>query len=439
MFYRIINTIKHILIGFYLMALMIDTVEVHISLDAIYCKKIGKNLYQIIGEVTDYGELQGSSRCVKKTDNGNVPYEVYHANESLPTSHTGIGFKFMHRTANCLPHVILNCSIAKIMQGHNVYGSSDITAGVLEMLGVFKDTYPEFAQYLNFSTAQISRFDVTLPIQTQSITTAEKIRDYFRNVDWGRYRNLSVCNVKEHYNTLYFGSEKSKVGGFKLYCKGIEVGKVVKELECKAKQGCLSSTHKLNNVYNKELIDYANKSVRVEATCRKRMIKEFDLPTNLWQFIIYQLNNPDIYKKMFDHKTKPFFDSLKGMTMAHTDDIKVYDLLLSKLTTVTPTGKISTTRAKHAYNFYKRLKDDGFYEVKRTSELRTFQRNVKSLVDAGFKRSDIQNLTKNDKTPILQLLKMDFDAPLPKSCTPPVSRYFDDFAKYLNQTSNQVA
>ena len=421
------------------MSLMIDTVEVHIFLEQIYCKKIGKNLYTIIGDITDYGELQGSSRCVKKTDDGNVAFEVYHANESLPTSHTGIGFKFMHRTANCLPHVILNCSIAKITQGHNVYGSLDMTAGVLEMLGTFKHTYPEFAQYLNFSTAEISRFDVTLPIQTQSLMTAEKIREYFRLVDWGRYRNLAVRNVKEHYNTLYFGSEKSKVGGFKLYCKGVELGKVVKALERKANQGCLSSNYKLNNIYTQELIDYANKSVRIEATCKKRMIKDFNLPTNLWQFLIYQLNTPQIYKRMFDHKTKDFIESIKGMAMAHTDDIKVYDLLHNKLMTITPTGKKSTTRAKHAYNFYKRLKDDGFYEVKRTSADSTFRRNIKSLVDAGFSRAYLQNLTKNEQTPILQLLKMDFDAPLPKSYTPPVTQYFDDFKEFLTQASNEAA
>lgn len=114
-----------------------------------------------------------------------------------------------------------------------------------------------------------------------------------------------------------------------------------------------------------------------------------------------------------------------------TDDLKVYEILLNKLTTITPTGKKSTTRASHAYNFYKRLKQDGFYEVKRTSSKATFCRNVKSLVDAGFKRSDLQNLAKNEETQILRLLNLDFNASLPKSYKEPVSTYFDEFKQYL--------
>lgn len=414
------------------MTLMIDTVEVHIPLQMIFCKKTSLTGYEIIGEVTDYG-LSAHSRHVRKQDDGvNVPFELYHSHESLPTSHTGIGFKFMHRTNKCLPHVILNCSIAKILQGHNVYGSLDMVAGVVEMLGVFKDTYPEFSGYLDFKKAEISRFDVTLPVQTQSLNSAEKIRDYFRHVDWGRYRNLSVSNVKEHYNTLYFGAEKSKVGGFKIYCKGIELGKIVKDLQRKSQQGCLSSNYKLQNILTPEVIGYANKSVRIEATVKKRMIKDFDLPTNLWQFLKKQYEDQSIYKQLFIHKTDDFFKALQGLTMKHSDDLEVYDLLHEKLTTVTPTGKLSTTKAKHAYNFYKRLKDDGFYEVKRTSDTRTFQRNIKALVDSGFSRAYLQNLTKNEDTPILRLLNLDFDVPNPQSYTPPVSQYLSEFSQYFN-------
>ncbi|WP_178379389.1 phage/plasmid replication protein, II/X family [Psychrobacter sp. Cmf 22.2] len=414
------------------MTLMIDTVEVHVPVQAIFCKKTSLTGYEIIGDVTDY-DLSAHSRHVRKVEDGtNVPFELYHSYESLPTSHTGIGFKFMHRTNKCLPHVILNCSIAKILQGHNVFGSLDMIAGVLEMLGVFRDTYPEFSGYLDFKKAEISRFDVTLPVQTQSLNTAEKIRDYFRFVDWGRYRNLSVSNIKEHYNTLYFGSEKSKVGGFKLYCKGVELNKVVKDLQKKSKQGCITSNYQLQNIFTPEVIDYSNKSVRIEATVKKRMIKDFNLPTNLWQFLTHQLNDQTIYKELFDHKTKDFFQALEGMAMTHTDDIEVFDLLHEKLTTITPTGKVSTTKAKHAYNFYKRLKDDGFYEVKRTSDVRTFQRNVKALCDAGFSRAYLQNLTKNQDTPILRILNLDFNAPNPQSFQPPVTQYFNEFKQYFN-------
>lgn len=412
------------------MSLMIDTVLVLIPIHKTYTRATDY-VYEIIGDVTDY-DLKAASRYVSKQDDGTkIPFELYHMQESLPTSHTGIGFKFFHRANNYLPYVQLNCSIAKIVQGHNVYGSCNMITGILEMLGVFKETYPEFCKYLDFANAEISRFDITLPAQTQSLETAIRVREYLRNVDWGRYRNLCILNKDGCINTLYFGSRKSDVGGFKVYCKGVElVNNEIKPLKHKAKKGCLTSIHKLTHIFTDDVQDFASKSVRIEVIVKREMIKQFGLPTNLWQLLRHQLNNPDIYKTLFHHKTKDFFNAMQGITMP-TDDIKVYEILLNKLTTITPTGKKSTTRASHAYNFYKRLKQDGFYEVKRTSNERTFQRNVKSLVDAGFKRFDLQNLAKNEETQILRLLNLDFNAPLPKSYKEPVSTYFDEFKQYL--------
>lgn len=418
---------------------MVDTVQIHIPMEDIFFKKVSKTAYEIIGDVSDYGLNPASRRVVKQDDGSKIAFDLYHMQESIPTSHTGIGFKFMHRTNNCKPHVILNASIAKITQGHNIYGITSIIAGCFEMLGLFIESFPKFSKYFVISLAEISKLDITLPVQTTSLMTAERIREYMRYVDWGRFRNLSVRNKKLEYNTIYFGSPNSKVGGFKLYCKGVEISPIVNELKKNAQKGCLTSNYKLTHIYTPETIDYAMKSVRIEATAKKRMLKEHNIPTNLWDFIVYQLNNPDIYKTLFQHKTRKFLSALEGLTMTHTDDIKVYDLLHEKLTTITPTGKKSSTRAKHAYNFYKRLKDDGFQEVKRCSNERTFQRNIKSLADAGFSRAYLQNLSKNEETPILRLLNMDFDAPLPASYKPPKTRFFNKFDTYLNNAVQRAA
>lgn len=413
------------------MALMIDTIEIHIPMFSTYCYNVVGDMWEIVGDVTDYG-LTANSRYVKKLDdNSKVAYELYHAYESIPTSHTGIAFKFMHRTNKCFPFVLLNCSIAKILQGHNVYGNLDMITGAVEVLGVFKEKYSDFAQYLDFANAEIVRFDVTLSAQTSSLMMAERIRDYFRNVDFGRYLNLSVRNVKEHYNTLYYGSENSKTGGFKIYCKGVEFNKEMQKLEKKAQKGCMLSHSLLTNIFTQDVREYAQKSIRIEATIKKRAIKENALPVNLWDFLVYQYHNQHIYGTLFKQKTGEFIHALKGLYMNFEDDTRVYELLHEKLTTITPTGKVSTTKAKHAYNFYKRLKADGFYEVKKTTEERTFQRNIKALVQAGFSRAFLQNLAQTEETPVFKLMNLDFDVKNPSSYVSPVSHYLDDFREFL--------
>ncbi len=426
------------------MALMIDTVEVHIPIDPMFVRSVG-DVYEIIGDVTDYA-LHGCSRYVRKEHDGQkVAMEIYHANESIPTSHTGIGFKFMHRSHNYLPHVILNCSIAKILQGHNVFGNLDMVSGVFEMLGIFLDTYPKFSQYLQLDNAEISRFDVTLPIQTQSKRASERARDYLRNVDFGRYRNLFVLGKKQHFNTVYFGSQDSKVGGFKFYCKGVELDGVIYKLQSKARKGCIASAKQLE-IYTPQLKEYADKSVRLEATVKKRMIRDFNLPTNLWQFLQYILLNDDIFQTLFEYKTKEFLTALEGLSMNFTDDVKVYDLLHKKLTTITPTGRISTAKAKSAYGFFKLLKDDGWIEVKRTTHERTFRRNVKALVDCGFSRAWLQNLEelkRAEDTPILRILNLDFNKPNPDFYQKGVANleYYQRFKHYLEieKTLKKVA
>lgn len=413
---------------------MTDTVEIHIPLEQIFTKKISKTVFEIIGDVSDYGVYFGT-RGGRKENGKHILVDLYHVQESIPTSHTGIGFKFMHKANNCLPHVILNCSVAKILQGHNVFGETDILQGVCEMLGIFKESFPELYSYLDVQNAEIARFDVTLPMNCGSRKLAEKAREYIRHIDVSRLKNLSISKKKQHFNTIYFGSENSKVGGFKVYCKGVELDNVLDDLHSKAEKGCIASLSKLKP-YTKEVIDFADGSIRVEATVKKRMLKEQGIPTNLWQFLAYQINNPLIYKSLFKYKTDVFFDSLRSIKLKYSNDESVYKLLHDKLTTITKTGKTSTTKARNAYRFYRSLRFDGFYEVKRTTPIRTFQMNLKLLVDCGLSKAFLQNFDgENEEKPLLTFIKIDYDKPNPKSYQKPISEYVPEFYEFFKKVA----
>ncbi|STY93709.1 phage/plasmid replication protein, II/X family [Moraxella bovis] len=414
--------------------LMLDTGQIHIPFLEEYCrlKDGSKTVWELkldISQIDPSLNIWAKNVVVKNGHTLSIDY--FHVYDSIPTSHSGIGYKIMDTSNRSMPHIILNASLAKILQGHNVYGNTDMITGVFEMLGTFANFHPKLLKYLDFKNAYISKFDVTLPMQTPSLKTAERIREYLRNVSWGRFKNLSITNERLEYNTLYFGSVNSKVGGFKVYCKGIEVNNHVKELTAQAQKGDIKALRNLQ-VYTDDVINFANRSIRLEATIKKRMLTENNLPTNLWAFLVYQLQNKSIYEQLFKQKTETFMQALQDMRMPYDDDTKVYDLLLKRLSEPTKAGNISTTKARNAWNFYILLKTQGFYEVKKTSSERTFQRNVKNLCDAGFNRAMLQNLGgKSKETTIIRLLNIDLNARLPHSYTPPTTQFYDTFSHYL--------
>lgn len=210
----------------------------------------------------------------------------------------------------------------------------------------------------------------------------------------------------------------------------MELDGYIHELTQKAKKGDIKALHNLQP-FTHDVISYADKSVRIEATIGKRMLTNLALPTNLWQFLITQIQDKDIYSQLFRLKTDDFMQSLQGMRMPYDDDIKVLELLKKRLGNYDKNGKPLYTKAKNAYRFYLQLKQLGYYEVKELTNTRTFQRNIKELCDAGFNKGYLQTLSKSTDTPVLRLLNVDLNAPLPKSYTPPVSNYYGEFEQYL--------
>lgn len=417
---------------------MIDTVILHIPVISEICRQKGKS-FEIIGDVRHYG-LPASSRLVMLEDDGtDIVREVYHAFTSIPTSHTGIAFKFFHQTYNTLPYASLDCSVAKIVQGHNIFGVDSMSVGVAQMLGIFLNEYPTLAKYLDLAKARIARFDVTYSADVGSLNQAEKVKEHLRFVAKGKLRNLHTAGDKSNYNTLYFGAQGSRVGGFKIYCKGVEVNNFLSRANKLASTGSLLALKKLS-AYTPKVVAHAQRLIRFEATFKSQYFEQHGLPRNLWQFLHLQNNYTMLYNDLFNHKTTPFFTALQGINVQALHDEQVLDMLLDKLTTTTPTGKRSTTKAYHAYNFYKRLKDDGFWEVKKVTPKPTFYRNISNLVDCGFSLSSLQTFIKSTQSvPILELIDIDFSKQLPDDYQTPQSEYTpfiqECMTRYLPKTA----
>ena len=158
--------------------LMIDSVVIHVPMQKQFTKQLG-NKHMIIGDVADYALTACTRYLVRDPVTHEVTHgELYHPFESLPSWHSGVAVKFFDTAMNCLPYVSLNASIAKIGQGHNVYGHDNLYAGVVDMLSVLKETYPVLWSCLDIENARLSRIDITYSAKLPSRNHAEQTKDF---------------------------------------------------------------------------------------------------------------------------------------------------------------------------------------------------------------------------------------------------------------------
>ncbi|STZ31520.1 phage/plasmid replication protein, II/X family [Moraxella ovis] len=106
-----------------------------------------------------------------------------------------------------------------------------------------------------------------------------------------------------------------------------------------------------------------------------------------FELIHLQKTQYGLLRNMWGIAFSPILNALQGESMTLNNDDKVLDLLKSKLFTVNKKGVVSYTKANNAYNFYLRLKNDGFDKTKIHTAKATFYENIKNLTDCGLSKS----------------------------------------------------
>lgn len=210
---------------------MIDKLVLRIPVDYSLLDVTDEGKHFIIGfDLLDL-DLKVGAYDVFRNDDGEVRHTVLkHAYESLPSSHTPMSFKFFHE-GTVHPHVELKASPAKILQGHNVYGSDWIEQGLLEMLGLLSISHPKLYGMLAVSETEIIQIDVTYSARLKDDNQVEQAKEFLRNVTTQHIRKSTKdCTYK---NTLYFGSERCKRHARKVYGKNHEFKEQLAEYEKK--------------------------------------------------------------------------------------------------------------------------------------------------------------------------------------------------------------
>ncbi|MGY5581454.1 phage/plasmid replication protein, II/X family [Vibrio cincinnatiensis] len=346
-----------------------------------------------------------------------------HPYQSLPTSFTGMAFKIFQGTSLRDACVELKASPAKILQGHNVYGSTNIITGAYEMLMALYNSFPYFAEMVDFTRATLDAIDCTFSARAKTELQAKQVINQLKSVA-NKQMRASVRN--EHETTCYF-SRGSRHVDRKVYLKGFEFNRQLNQLRALQEKGDHSNDRVIDVMSDPKLINYARNLIRFEAGAKRRYLDEMGVPKNLFEACKFQYEYEkdgnclikDIWSKAFS----PLLEALEGQKMNIFNDDEVHNKLKALYGKLTPKGNMSYSKADRVFRFYRSLVSDGYNAVKDSfSARRTFYDNLNLLLDAGFSKAQIQNLQGNGKdnvVPLLQVIEIDFSQQRPSDWVEP--------------------
>lgn len=338
--------------------------------------------------------------------------DLRHPYESLPTHFTGIAFKIFQGTLHRAPCIELKGSPAKIIQGHNVFGSTSIALGSDEMLSAFIDSYPDVWEMLEHTQATLDSLDATYSARVGNENKAKQVINCLKNVSNNQMRK-SVRN--EHETTCYF-TQNSRHCNRKAYLKKPEFDAQLSRLLALQASGVTEFDRVIDVMSDPRIINFARNLVRFEASAHRRYLDAMGIPKNLLQAIRYQQNYEkdgnslikDIWLKAFT----PLLQALEGQRMNIFNDEEIHNKLKLAYSTITPKGNVSYSKADRVFRFYRSLVSDGYDSVKDAFSSRaSFYRQLKELQHVGFSKAQLQNLQGNGKdnvVPLLQVIDVDF-------------------------------
>lgn len=367
-------------------------------------------------------EIPLASRSVHKNDDGEIKANaLFHPYESVPTHYTGMAMKVFFDSSYA-PYVQIKASPAKLLQGHNVFGSDDIEQGAFEMIGFLFEAYPTLSRMLDWSQAWVSHIDVTYSCKMKDQTTAQKVLEFLSNVSKGQTR----LSKKQFDTSVYWGGEHSRLVQHKCYLKHDEFIKQFEHQKSLSLKNDQAAMRVVDVMSDQRLIDWTVGLMRFESRLKKRWLERNEIPTNLFELIRFQKENPELLKNLWLKATKNIFDALKGQTMRLTDDESVYKAIESSPVVLNAKGKVSNTRVRNIFAMFLLVREKGIDELKKQYGKSQFHNLLKQLEAVGFSSAFLQNLhTKKAQNiiPFVKLIEIDFNQQLPEWYQPPVSQF----------------
>lgn len=333
---------------------------------------------------------------------------VRHTWESIPSSFEGIAFKVFDNRFNGLEsfYIEIKASPAKLMQGHNIFGSSDFRDCALSLIFVLCHKYPVLASKLDFTTWFLAQIDITYSSRAKTEKQAVAFINALSNVSYGQTKSRDGCN-----GTAYFGKKNSRLKKIKVYAKHSEV---LQTIEKKKKQ----KPKENDFVFSDELLQFSKGLIRWEVSLFHRHFERMGLSCYLTDIFQSGSFSPDYLRCFWQTGVQDLFKLTEGHQMKVVNDDEILKVLRSKFSKTSPkTGLTSTAFADSVFRTYRNIRRDGWSNVKDLTARNTFSVHVMRLCECGLSRAALQNMNGiDDSSEFLnfsEFTQVDFDAQFP--------------------------
>lgn len=307
----------------------------------------------------------------------------------------------------------------KLLQGHNVYGFESIELGSDHMLGMLLEAFPQLAPILDLPNTEVLHLDTTYIFRLPHQNMVQPTLDYMANLASGHRKARQI----KYENYITWGNDGASIRP-KAYGKFEEVKSQLHKLQKKADKGCMRSKSLVIAMNN--ALPFANAILRLEARICKTYLTKNGYPSNLFQLIKLQHEQPELLLRLWHVAFDPILNTMKGKYMNFANDDQLLELFKSQLVTYTKTGKPSYTKAKNAMKFYSLMRQLGWKKTVDLYNKTTFHDALKHLLDCGISKSHLQNLAKNPDgkvIPFVRLFELKMADQLPPDYVQPVSQY----------------
>lgn len=342
-----------------------------------------------------------------------------HPWESIPSSYDSMAFKVFDHRYDSLDsfYIEIKASPAKLMLGHNVFGSSDIYDCSMRLIELLCDTYPQLTERLDHVAWCLSQIDITYSTRAKDTNESKAFINALHSVSFGQTKSRTGYD-----GTAYFGKKNSRLKKIKVYSKAPEVLETIKK-NARRIDGEL-----LNEVYTSDVLLFSAGLVRWEVSLYHRYFERLGISTFLKDIFRENTFTPEKLQNYWKIGTCDLFKSLKGQTMKtlNTHDIK-QALRAQFSKTSKKTGKVSTVLADSVFRTYNDIQRDGWLISRESMSQCTFDRHIKMLTECGLSRAALQNMNGlNDGAqiiPFVRFIEVNFCAQFPENYVQPAPKH----------------
>lgn len=331
---------------------------------------------------------------------------VRHPWERIPSSFEGMAFKVFdtrYKGGNEAFFIEIKASPAKLMQGHNIFGSVDFCDCALRLIILLCKTYPVLVSKLDFSSWYLAQIDITYSSRAKNDKEAKRFINALGKVSSGQTKSQTGYD-----GTAYFGKKNSRLKKIKVYAKHPEVLETIKKNEKKRD----------TFVYSEQFLDFSKGLIRWEVSLYHRYFERLGISCDLSDIIELGSFSVAYLCNYWRLGTSDLFNALKGQEMKVVDDNAVLDTLRAQFSrTSEKTGKTSIAFADSVFRTYLFIREKGWENAKSLIARNTFSVHIMTLCECGLSRAALQNMNGlNDGSKIVsfsEFMNVDFDAQHP--------------------------